>query len=151
MMAGPIWLALFALYLLFAGNASGAELGAAVLAALPGAAFAIYLRRQGHRPMRLKAPFARLFWRVTAALAHDTMTVGIALIQALLGTKASGVIQRQPFDTRGDSEEQAGRRALVIFAASIAPNSFVVEEDRVSLVLHRLVPEAPKVDREWPV
>lgn len=151
MMAVPIWLALFALYLLFAGTATGAELGAAALVALVGCAFAIYLRRQGHRPMRLKAPFARLFRRVAVALARDTVTVGIAFIHAVLGRKAKGVIQRQPFDTRDDSEEQVGRRALVIFAASIAPNSFVLEEDGVSLEVHQLVREPPKVDRQWPV
>lgn len=150
-MAGPIWLALFALYLLFAANASGAEVGAAALVALVGAAFAIYLRRQGHRPMRLKAPFAHLLWHVTVALVRDTAKVGRALVGALLGMTIGGVIQRQPFDPSDDSEEEVGRRALVIFSASIAPNSFVLEEDRVSLLLHRLVPESPKVDRRWPV
>lgn len=145
-----MWLALFAFYLLFAGAASGAEVGAAALVALVGCAFALYLCRQGHRPMQLKVPFAYLLWRVTVALARDTAKVGGALVRALLGT-ISGVIQRQPFDPSDDSEEEVGRRALVIFSASIAPNSFVLEQDRVSLLFHRLVPDPPKVDRRWPV
>ncbi len=145
------WLTLFALYMLFAGKASRAELSAAALVAVASSAFAVYVYQQGHRPMRLRAPFPYLFWRVGLALARDTVKAGGALFRAALGAPVKGVIQRQPFDTRDDSPEQVGRRALVILGLSIAPNGFVLEETGDSLLLHRLVPAAPEQDPEWPV
>lgn len=101
--------------------------------------------------MRLKAPFACLLWRVTLALAGDVVKAGGALVRAALGAKVKGVVQRQPFDTSDDSEEQVGRRALVIIAASIAPNGFVLAQGSDSLALHRLVATPPEEDTQWPV
>jgi hypothetical protein len=145
------WTPLFALYLLFAGQATGAELCAGLLAAALGTAFQVYLHPSGKRPLQPEAPWGRLAARVAASVARDTVTVGRALVRASLGRPMDGVIQRQPFAPGGPMA--AGRRGVVILAASVAPNGFVehlAARDQ-ALVLHRLVAAPPRKDRLWPV
>ncbi len=145
------WLALFALYILFTGEASRAELCAGALVAVMGAGLAVYVRGAGHRPMRLDAPWGRLVGRVGLALARDTVKVGGALARGIGGAAVKGMIQRQLFDTRDDTRAAVGRRAVVMLATSVAPNRFVLEEEGDSLLLHRLVPAPASEDTEWPV
>lgn len=152
------WLTLFALYLLFAGQASGAELCAGALAAIAGALLALYIRRREQRAMRLAAPWTRLVGRVAAALGRDTVAVGAALARAASGRSVRGVMQHQDFEPGGETPEAAGRRALVILAGSVAPNGFVWQAGGAAsgggggrLLVHRLVPAPPSEDKLWPV
>ncbi|HJS87834.1 MAG TPA: hypothetical protein VJ779_20470 [Acetobacteraceae bacterium] len=145
------WAVLFALYLMFAGQATGSELCAGALVAMTGAALQIYLHRMGEHPLRLRAPWGRLAARAGISLVCDTLTVGRALLRASIGRPVHGVIQAQGFIVDGTRE--AGRRAAVILAASIAPNGFVtkvVAADQ-ALKLHRLVAAPAREDRLWPV
>ena len=145
------WAVLFALYLLFAGQATGSELCAGALVAMAGAALQIYLHRMGEHPLRLRAPWGRLAARTGMSLARDTLTLGRVLLHASIGRPARGLIQTQGFVVDGTRE--AGRRAVVILAASIAPNGFVtkvVAADQ-TLKLHRLVATPTREDRLWPV
>jgi hypothetical protein len=146
-----VWATLFALYLLFAGQATGAELCAAALSAAAGAAVKVHLHRAGHRPMQLDAPWGRLAGRIGASLARDTLAVGKALIRASMGRTIEGRAERQAFVV-GDATE-TGRRAVVTLAASVAPNGFVetIAPGDGTLLVHHLVPTPPKEDRRWPV
>ncbi len=147
------WVTLFAFYLLFAGQASGAELCAGALAAGVGAGLQAYLRARGERPVAIDAPWGRLAGRVAASLARDTAAVAGALVRVSVGRAVHGLTQRQDFLVGGPSQMAAGRRAVVILAASVAPNGFVeqlVPGDQ-ALVVHRLVPAAQKEDHRWPI
>jgi hypothetical protein len=145
------WTTLFALYLLFAGQATRAELCAGLLAAALGTALRFYLRRAGEYSFRPDAPWGRLVVRVAASLARDTIIVGRALVRASVGRPVRGLAQHQAFMVGGPAA--AGRRAVVVLAASIAPNGFVerVATEEQALVLHRLVSTSPREDRLWPV
>jgi hypothetical protein len=132
------WLVLFALYLLFAGQASGAELVAAALIAGLGTLLAAYVRRR--RALHPRAPWARLSARVAASLLHDTATVAGALIHAVFGATVRGAAQRQ--SVTGNE----GQQGVATIATSIAPNGFVVSALEDALLVHRLVPEPGKED-----
>jgi hypothetical protein len=147
------WVTLFALYLLFAGQASRAEVCAAALAALVGIGLQLYVRLRSDRTIRLAAPWLTLAGRTGASLGRDTVLVGGALVRAAVGGAVRGRTQSQAFDPGGDAPEAAGRRALVTLAASVAPNGFVwrpASEDG-RLLVHRLVPTPPAEDTRWPV
>lgn len=144
------WVILFAFYLLFAGQASRAEACAGALAALAGIGLQLFVRLRSQRSMRLAAPWLTLAGRVGASLACDTMRVGGALARVILGADVRGRTRPQTFVPGGDAPEAAGRRALVVLAASMAPNGFVWREGS-GLLVHRLVPTPPADDTQWPV
>jgi hypothetical protein len=147
------WVTLFALYLLFAGQATAAEVCAGALAAGTGMGLRIYSHRAGQRSLRVDAPWGRLAGRLGVSLARDTIAVAGALARASVGRPVSGLVQRQDFIIGGEMD--AGRRAVVILAASVAPNGFVArvapEDEDEALLMHRLVSAPPKEDRRWPV
>lgn len=90
------------------------------------------------------------------ALYPDLVRVGLRLLAALKQRPdgAMGTIATQPF-RRGDPEDAvaAGRRALVVLGASLAPNGYVLRapQDRDVLVMHRLAAASPNPDAAWPV
>jgi len=147
------FLTLFALYLLFAGQASAAELGAAVLAGTAAAGYHLHVRCRARRKFHLVAPWLRLAWRIPLALARDTTLVGWGLLRAIADRDLHGGQARQPFHPGGFTPQAAAHRALAVLAASVAPNSYVVEvlEPPGGLLMHRLVPRPPEADRRWPV
>ncbi len=147
------WTALFALYLLFAGQADRAELCAGALMALAGTFLAVFLHQHEHRPMRDVAPWLALARRVGVALLRDPGVMTRALAHAVAGSAREGATQLQAFEGNGSSAEVAFRRGVVVLAASLAPNGFVQEvalDDHILLV-HRLVPSPPSDDVLWPV
>lgn len=147
------WVALFAFYLLFAGQASRAEVCAGALAAFVGIGLQLYVRLRSQRSIRLAAPWLTIAGRVGAALARDTVQVGGALARAVLSGDVWGRTQPQPFAPGGDAPEAAGRRALVVLAGSMAPNGLVwqVAAEDSALLVHRLVRAPASEDIRWPV
>ena len=151
------WAVLFALYLLFAGQASLPELVAGALVGAFAAAYEVHVRRLARRRFDLAVPWARLAARTTWALARDTGLVGWGLIRAIAGRPLHGGEARQPFETGdltpGAAGGAAGHRAIAVLAASIAPNTYVIDvlEPPQGLLVHRLVPRPPAADRQWPV
>ena len=152
------WAVLFALYLLFAGQASSAELVAGALLGALAAAYEVHVRRLARCKLRLTAPWSRLTVRTLGALARDTGLVGWGLIRAIAGRPLQGGEARQPFET-GDLSPgaaggaAAGHRAIAVLAVSIAPNTYVIDvlEPPQGLLVHRLVARTPAADRQWPV
>jgi hypothetical protein len=145
------WLALAGLYLALVGQASRAEIVAGLLAGLAAALFSLLLREATARPLRLHAPWHRLVARVLVAILRDTARVTAALLRTAPAGNA-GRRATQPYAPGGAGpEEEAGHRALVILLASVAPNAYVIEALRSSLIVHRLANAAPAKDRRWPI
>jgi hypothetical protein len=72
----------------------------------------------------------------------DTGLLGAALWRRLIrGQRVQGEMIRVPFHHGGDNGRDGARRALVNFAVSLTPNSYVVDIDPEgdSLLVHRLV------------
>lgn len=159
LLALVVFLAFIGLYLVFAGQVSGTEAAAGVPAAGLVAAYAGLRHRGESRPMRLRGPWLRLVLSPTASVVGDSARVGIHLLRALVpGSQVAGTISRQPFRSGGPGPADAGRRALVTLASSLAPNGFVLDvapsvllRDEHALLMHRLAPARPDPDREWPV
>jgi len=88
-------------------------------------------------------------------IAAQTWVVAGVLFRAIWRRPANavGTLHRQPF-RRGDAEAtDAGRRALVTLARSVAPEEFVVDipEQGGGLLVHTLSRSRPVKDLEWPV
>lgn len=148
---------LFPVYLLLAGTLDWQDLviGALVAAVSAVATVAAWrVRRLHFRPrLRWLAPLSR----VPGQVLIDCGVVFAALGRRLFrGQTVEGVFRTIPFDPGGDDPESAARRALILAAGSLAPNTYVIDVDRERgfLLVHQLVPtrEPPgKGDREWPL
>lgn len=148
-----IWAASFALYLLFVGHAPVPELVAAAMTSALATAYHLHVHRHEHRRFALRAPWFHLVIRTLRAIAVDTLLVGAALARAILrNTHAEGMVE-QPFDPGGATPKAAARRALIVLAASIAPNTYVIDlrSRPPGLQEHRLVPRPPRKDGQWPL
>ncbi len=163
MSSGPLAVVVFlvsiGLYLVFAGEVSGTEAAAGVPAAGLVTVYAGLRHRGASRPMRLRGPWLRLVLSPMASVASDAVRVGVHLLRAVFvpGSHATGTVSRQPFRSGGEEPADAGRRALVTLASSLAPNGFVLDvapsvllPDEHALLMHRLAPGRPDPDREWP-
>ena len=159
LLATVVFLISTGLYLVFAGQVSGTEIAAGIPAAGLAAAYAGLRQRGESRPMRLRGPWVRLVLSPLASVAGDVARVGAQLLRAVLvpGSRVAGTISRQPFRPGRAGPADAGRRALVTLASSLAPNGFVLDVAPSelggghALLMHRLAPGRPDPDREWPV
>ena len=143
-------LALFALYLLFAGEVSAVEIGAGLVCAGAGTALAVGLDVVA---VRRFGPAFRLgaVLRPLAALLVETFVVGRELVRAAAGGAARGALSVQPFDPGGDDPRSATRRALTLLGISLAPRSFAIRGERGDgLLLHNLPAKPAAKEREWP-
>lgn len=148
------------LYFLFAGQASGTETAAGLPAATLVAAF-VWLQRRGQtRTFRLRAPWHRVLLKPLASLVTDSPKIGGMLLRAMTSPAGAvaGTIDRQPFRPGGDRAADAGRRAVVTLASSLAPNGYVLDippsvvlGGAEVLLMHRLAPSPPEPDAEWPI
>ncbi len=148
--------ALLPAYLLLAGSLSWTESVAGVAAAGVSAGFMTIERLRGARGVMLPVPPGRWAASVLASLVTDTWRVGAALVGALAGGM-SGAESWQAFRPGGVRSSDAGRRALVTLATSLAPNGFVLDvrpsalpEAEHGLLLHRLAPASPVSGADWP-
>lgn len=143
---------LLGLYLLLAGQASGTEFVAAVPAVFLAAGMGQALRAHADRRMQLQAPWRQVLLRPLASICLDSVRVGVALLHAIVRPDAhAGMVSRQAFRAGSDQPREAGRRALVVLGASLAPNGFVLDVSPDALSMHRLAPVQPQDDTEWPV
>jgi hypothetical protein len=136
------WLALAGLYLFFVGKASLPE---GLVAALAAGLVILYRMRllRCARPMAVEArlwlaALPGMAW----SLARDAVLVGFALIGALCRRDVphSGFTETPLADRAA-----RGRRALTVFAGSIAPDRYVVALSRPAarVIAHRLAGGGP--------
>ncbi len=151
--AAGVSCALFGLYLLFAGTVGATELGAGLAATALVTGLATVVHRGRTRRLRLVPP-ARVLLRPLLGVITDSGRVGTVLLRAVLRRPAgqAGQVVRQSFRQGGENPADAGRRGIVVLAASLAPNGYVlhVPAGEDAMVLHRLAPVPPSPDRDWP-
>jgi hypothetical protein len=145
-----VFLILCGAYLLFVGSVSTSEALAAILAVVAGLCIAILHHQNATRALDVRAPWRRLAFAVPVALVRDTIGVGGALLRALF-SGVNSKISVQPFDPGGANGRDAGRRAAVILATSLAPNAYVIRVTQDALLMHQLVPVADRADEAWPL
>jgi len=137
-------------YLLFVGTISSSEALAAILAVMSGLSLAILHDKNATRALDVQAPWRRLAVAVPTALARDTVSVGATLLRALV-TPVVSKISVQPFKPGAADARDAGRRAAVILATSLAPNAYVIRVTPEALLMHQLVPAPDQPDETWPL
>jgi len=141
-------------YFLFAGQFSTQELLSAGVACCAALGFAAIVHRTAERRFEC----ARCAWvcaRVMAAVAAQAWVVAGVLCRAIWRrpSGAVGTLRQQPFVHGQDSPTDAGRRAAVTLARSVAPEEFVLDipEHGDWLLVHTLCRWRPIKDRQWPV
>jgi multisubunit Na+/H+ antiporter MnhE subunit len=132
------WVAFFAFYLLFTGTAKPAELAIGGYCGGLVAVFETVLAIRTERPLRMTL---RLLWPIVPALGQivpDTFRVAGALLRAFRAP-LSGSFQTIPAPTESAVSSAAGR-GIAIAAASLAPDSFVVDAgaEAGGFIVHRL-------------
>jgi hypothetical protein len=142
-------------YFLFAGQFSIHELMAASFAWCVALSFSGLIRRTAGRPLEWTRRWAWVCGRVMTSVVPDAWVVAGVLSRAIWRRPASavGTMQRQPFLHGTDRAADAGRRALVTLARSLAPKEFVVDipEHGDWLWVHSLAPSPPLKKRKWPL
>jgi hypothetical protein len=147
-----IWLAGAIAYMVLAGQFSGDEMVAAVVLGGFGAGWHFAVMHDGARRFRFERPALRVIAASLAGLPGATLRVGARLASALLHPVEGRRIE-QPFH-RGaaDDPRDRGRRAVVVLATSLAPDSYVlrspVGEDTITF--HALTGSSPDTDPRWP-
>lgn len=152
-----VWLALAGVYLLVVGAPGWGEVSASLAVALP-ATVAMRAVAGG-----LPSGFApRVAWlgRLAGlpgrALRDCGVVLGAIARGVASGRGVSGAFRAVPFDPGGEDARSEARRAIVVAAASVAPNGYVVAIDREAgrVLFHQLVPTPGppgRGDREWPL
>jgi multisubunit Na+/H+ antiporter MnhE subunit len=135
------WFAWFAglllLWLAFAGTIQSQELIAGLCAAALGTVAVEVVRSQGLLRFRVQWHWLRELWRPLLRVIPDFFVVTAALVR-----RPAGRTRRVEFPTGGSRDVDAGRRAFVAVAGSLAPNSLVVDVDEAHgvVLVHDLVP-----------
>ncbi|MFL5969817.1 MAG: hypothetical protein ACJ74L_09480 [Gaiellaceae bacterium] len=134
------WLSWFAgllvLWLLLVGTVQDVERIAGLCAAALGATAAEVVRSQGLLRYRVEWRWLRTTWRPLLRVVPDFVRLLVALVR-----RPHGRFRTQEFPTGGDRAVDAGRRAYVVVASSLAPNSLVVDADKDSgeVLMHELL------------
>jgi multisubunit Na+/H+ antiporter MnhE subunit len=136
------WCALALVWLALVDTLQADELIVGAVSAALAASVAVVVHRRGY--IRF---WPRLAWlREVPYLVRDVVVdcglLSVALWQrVVLRRPVHGVTIRVPFHHGGDTGRDGARRALVNFAVSLTPNSYVVDIDPEgdTLLVHRLV------------
>lgn len=149
---GLSWCAAFGLYLLFAGQLSGSELGSAALLATFAVGWSMLVRRCGEGRFRGWRTHGRPVLRGLGHLAPATLRSGAALLRVAVRGGSPGRPMAVPF-ARGDRDDPAdrARQATAVLVASLAPDSFVVRADHRGrdVLLHGIVGPTADPDPRW--
>ena len=152
MTAISIWLAGAVAYIVLAGQFSPEELVAAVILGGFGAGWHFAMMHDGARRFRFERPALRAIASSLAGLAGATLRVGLRLASALL-RPVEGRRVEQPFHGgTADDPRDRGRRAVVVLATSLAPDSYVVRMPvgAETITFHALTGSSPGGDPRWP-
>jgi multisubunit Na+/H+ antiporter MnhE subunit len=139
------WAALAAVWLLLVDTTDPEELLVGSVAAAIAATVAVAVHRRGYIRFWPRARWGRevpyLAWDATVDCGRLAMALWRRVVRR---ERVRGASIRVPFHHGGDNGRDGARRALVNFAVSLTPNSYVVDIDPESdtLLVHRLVPAA---------
>jgi hypothetical protein len=135
------WLAWFAglliLWLLLVGTVQDVEVVAGLGAAALGATAAEVVRSQGLMRFRVEWRWLRLGWKPLVRTLPDFFLVLSALLR-----RRQGRFRTIEFPAGGERAVDAGRRAFIVVAPSLAPNRLVIDVDPESgeALVHELLP-----------
>ena len=134
-----LWLGLFWLWLLMAGDWNRIELVGAACGATVAAAIAEVARTRAGVAPRVPLRWVARAWTVPHQIVVDFGIITGALAQSLLRRRVvRGEFRAHPFPAR----EGPGVRAWTVWAAQFSPNAYIVEvdPDRELVLAHDLVP-----------
>jgi len=137
------WAALLTVWFLLVGVFTLAELAVGTLAAAIAATVAAVVHRSGYIRFSPRLVWLRETPTVVWGVITDCGLLAGALWRRVVRREhVRGVMVRVAFAYGGDNGRDGARRALVNFAVSLTPNSYVVDIDPESdsLLVHRLVP-----------
>lgn len=146
------WVVLFALWLVLVGSAEVAECLGGVVAAAIGATGLVVVQTRDKTTMAIRPGWLWLLARRVPrqALIDCARVLGV-LLDLARGQRVEGRMRALPFNVGTDAPLDAGRRALVVFGVSLAPNAVAVRFQDDALILHQLVPSSLPNDSEWPL
>jgi multisubunit Na+/H+ antiporter MnhE subunit len=139
------WAALAVVWLLLVDTLDPEEILVGAMAASVGATVAVAVHRRGYIRFWPRAAWLREVPKLVRAVIVDCGLLAVALWRRLVcRQQLHGATIRVPFHHGGDNGRDGARRALVNFAVSLTPNSYVVDIDPEgdSLLVHQLVPVA---------
>jgi len=141
------WAVLMVVWLLLVDTTDPEELATGAVAAALAATLAAAVHQRGYIRFQPRLRWLRhtpaLLWNVVV----DCGLLGGALWQrVVLRRPVTGTTMRVPFEYGSDSGRDGARRALVNFAISLTPNSYVIDIDPEahSLLIHQLVAGLPE-------
>ncbi len=142
------WVALLCLWLLLV-TVSLAEFFAGVVAAAIAATAAEVVRAQGLVRFDPDPRWLVRAWKLPRSIVRDCWLLTVALVRHLAGHPVNGGFRAIPFRSGGGDARASARRALVILAISVSPNTYVmgIDEDADLMLVHQLIP-SPKEDTE---
>jgi len=137
------WAALLFVWFLLVDTLRSDELIVGSVAAAVAAAVAAVVHRRGYIRFSPRARWIRQTPAVCRGIIIDCAKLAGALWRRVVRREhVEGVTFRVPFVYGGENGRDGARRALVNFAVSITPNSYVIDIDPEadSLLVHMLVP-----------
>jgi hypothetical protein len=137
------WLALFSLWLLFAGEWNRQQWIAAAITATIAATVGEIARTRAGVSARVPLRWLVKGWTVPVTVVVDYGILVWALLASLVRREVvRGVFRSHPFPAGGDDPTSAGVRAWASLASMYSPNAYVVEIDqqRGLVLLHDLIP-----------
>ena len=147
-----VWLAGAATYLVLAGQLSPDEVAAAVLLGGLGAGWHFAVLNDGARRFRFERPALRVIGASLAGLPGATLRVGARLAAALVRPVEGRRVERVFHRGTADDPRDRGRRAVVLLATSLAPDSYALDlpVSEETIVFHALTGSSPGGDPRWP-
>lgn len=129
-------LVLFALWLVLAATAARAEVVVGILVAIVIATLMARVDRVSQVPVAIRPRWLLPVVKVPGQILQDFPL----LARRLVHPEQQGIVRRVPFDVRGTSALDVGRRALLTAGTSIGPNTVVIGWDleRQEVLVHQL-------------
>ena len=141
------WALLFVLWMLLAGTVAMSEVVAGVVAAAVAATAVEAVRHQRVVRFRPDPRWLLRAWRLPARTVREFATLSAALIRSLARRRRiGGRFIALPFPVGANDSRSSARRAVFTVAASVAPNTYVVDFDRGEgrVLVHQLLPPFAK-------
>jgi multisubunit Na+/H+ antiporter MnhE subunit len=142
------WIALLALWLLLV-TVSLSELVAGMIAAAIAATAGEVVRAQGLVRFDPDPRWFLRLWKLPRNIVRDCWLVSVVLVRHLTGHPVNSGFRAIPYRSGGDDARSSARRALVVPALSVSPNTYVIGIDEGSdlMLVHQLV-ASPKEETE---
>jgi hypothetical protein len=140
------WALLFTLWMALAGTLAFSEILAGSAAAAVASTAVEVVRRQGLVRFRPHPRWLVRAWRLPWRTVREFAALSVALGRSLSGRRIGGRFVSLPFPVGGNDSRSSARRAVFTVAASVAPNTYVVDFDRNEgrVIAHQLLPPYAK-------